>query len=64
MPRAVRSSSSPTFFVNSAEPSAIMRTLPAVCWSRPHAPITNGSLTEMHQISSMPFAFSASDCST
>ena len=27
-----------------------MRTLPPACWSRPHAPITNASLTDMHAI--------------
>ncbi len=64
MPRAVRSSVRPVALAKSALPSAIIRTLPAVFWSRAQAPITNGSLTETHQISSTPAAFSASACST
>jgi hypothetical protein len=37
-----------------------MRTLPALFWSRAHAPITNASLTDMQITSSTPFALSAS----
>ena len=60
MPRAVRSSSRPSAFVKSPLPSASMRTLPSVCWSRAHAPITNASLTDMQAIVSTPLAFSLS----
>ena len=38
----VRSNVRPVALAKSALPSAIMRTLPAVFWSRPQAPITNG----------------------
>ena len=64
MPRAVRSSVRPVALAKSALPSAIMRTLPAVFWSRPQAPITKASLTDTHQISSTPAAFSSSAFST
>jgi len=60
MPRGVRSSSRPSFFVKSAEPSAIMRILLPTFWSRPQAFMTNASLTLRHQISSMPRARRAS----
>jgi hypothetical protein len=43
-------------WAKAALPSAIMRTLPAVFWSRPQAPITKASLTDTHQISSTPAA--------
>lgn len=63
-PLPVRSSVKPVALANTASPSANMRTLPAVFWSRPHAPITKASLTARHQISSTPAALNASACAT
>ncbi len=60
MPRAFRSSSRPSALVYAALPSPIIRTLPAVCWSFAHAPITNASFTDMQMISSTPLALSLS----
>lgn len=63
-PLPVRSSVKPVALANTASPSANMRTLPAVFWSRAHAPITKASLTARHQISSTPAALNASACAT
>jgi hypothetical protein len=52
----------PVALVKTALPSAIMRTLPCACCSRPQAPMTKASFTEMHQISSTPAALSLSAC--
>ncbi len=60
MPRAVRSISRPSALVNTALPSAIMRTLPPDFWSFAQAPITKASFTATHQTSSTFLALSLS----
>src|SRR3990167_5545039 len=62
MPRAVRSSVRPVALAKSALPSASMRTLSPVFWSRAQAPMTKASFTLRHQISSTPAALKSAAC--
>src|SRR5207302_1146178 len=60
MPRALRSSSRPSFLVHSAEPSARKRILPSAFWSRPQCAMTKASLVARHHTSLTPFFLSES----
>src|SRR5690606_3605223 len=59
-PLDVRSNSRPNALVQTALPSASKRTLPLTFRDLPQAPITKGSFTATHQISSTPAALNSS----